>query len=114
LNVVTAPPSSNVGLFLKKKRAAIGRPRCLNACSASLAAAALLGPQPTLGRGALELTRFTWLHVVPATTQILKDAGALNLLLEDTQGRFDSVAFAELNLYHFQPTPIKEQEGASP
>src|SRR5688500_12682464 len=37
---------------------------------------------------------------MPSTSQVLKNAGALHLLLEHTQRRFDAVAFAEVNFDH--------------
>jgi hypothetical protein len=65
-----------------------------------LFATGLLGAQATLRRGALELPGLAWLHVMTATTEILKDSRALHLLLEDSQRRFDTVAFAKLYFDH--------------
>ena len=66
----------------------------------------ILGPQTSLGRGALQLPSLAGLHVMPSAPQVLQNAGALHLLFEHTQRRLDAVAFAEVNFDHLGYRPI--------
>jgi hypothetical protein len=67
---------------------------------------AILGSQPPLGRGTLELPGFAGLHVVTTASQVLQNASTLHLLFEDAERDFDTVAFAKVNFDHLGYRPI--------
>jgi hypothetical protein len=71
-----------------------------DADSARRPSAFVLGPEAPLSCGSLQLPSLAWLHVVTPPPEILKNARALDLLLEDPQRRLDVVAIAELDFDH--------------